>query len=213
MKSVYKPSTIPVYAVAAVWLLYSLLFGLHSFGQILLCAAISFAVYAVLKSKFPGQTIEEEETQSAPDTGDKQLDEMIVQGRAAAARIRQLNARIPDEAVTATLNGIQDTSSRILARLEADKSQLGRCRQFLDYYLPTTVKLLEQYVQLQDQGQRTGNIDQAMGRIETMLDKIREAFSRQLDSLFESEMVDVTAEIAVMEQLLQSSGLTGRQEL
>lgn len=213
MKSVYKPSTIPVYAVAAVWLLYSLLFGLHSFGQILLCAAISFAIYAVLKSKFPGQTIEEEETQSAPDTGDKQLDEMIVQGRAAAARIRQLNARIPDEAVTATLNGIQDTSSRILARLEADKSQLGRCRQFLDYYLPTTVKLLEQYVQLQDQGQRTGNIDQAMGRIETMLDKIREAFSRQLDSLFESEMVDVTAEIAVMEQLLQSSGLTGRQEL
>ena len=213
MKSVYKPSTIPVYAVAAVWLLYSLLFGLHSFGQILLCAAISFAIYAVLKSKFPGQTIEEEETQSAPDTGDKQLDEMIVQGRAAAARIRQLNARIPDEAVTATLNGIQDTSSRILARLEADKSQLGRCRQFLDYYLPTTVELLEQYVQLQDQGQRTGNIDQAMGRIETMLDKIREAFSRQLDSLFESEMVDVTAEIAVMEQLLQSSGLTGRQEL
>lgn len=213
LKSVYKPSVVPVYAVAAVWLLYTLIFGLHSLGQILLCTAISAAAHMGLKSKFPGQTIEEEEPQSAPDTGDKQLDELIVQGRAAAARIRQLNAQIPDETLTATLNGIQDTSSRILARLEADKSQLARCRQFLNYYLPTTVKLLEQYVRLQDQGQRTGNIDQAMSRIEAMLEKIREAFSRQLDSLFESEMVDVTAEIAVMEQLLQSSGLTGRQEL
>lgn len=213
MKSVYKPAVVPVYAVAAVWLLYTLIFGLHSLGQILLCTAISAAVYVALKSRFPGETVEQEQPQAAPDTGDKQLDGMIVQGRAAAARVRELNAKIPDPAVTATLNGIQDTSSHILARLETDKSQLNRCRQFLDYYLPTTVKLLEQYVRLQDQGQRTGNIDQAMGRIETMLEKIREAFSRQLDSLFESEMVDVTAEIAVMEQLLQSSGLTGRQEL
>ena len=111
------------------------------------------------------------------------------------------------------MTGIAQTSARILARLEEDQSLRGRCRQFLDYYLPTTVKLLEQYVRLQDQGQRSGNIDAAMDRIETMLDKIRDAFSRQLDSLFESEMVDVTAEIAVMEQLLQNSGLTGRQEL
>ncbi len=157
--------------------------------------------------------VQEEEPQPAPDTGDKQLDEWIKQGRAATARIRQLNERIPGEKLTATLTGIAQTSARILARLEEDQSLRGRCRQFLDYYLPTTVKLLEQYVRLQDQGQRSGNIDAAMDRIETMLDKIRDAFSRQLDSLFESEMVDVTAEIAVMEQLLQNSGLTGRQEL
>ncbi len=213
MKPVYKPSVVPVYAVAAVWLLYTLLFCLHSMGQIVLCAAISVAAYLALKAKFPGRTVQEEEPQPAPDTGDKQLDEWIKQGRAATARIRQLNERIPGEKLTATLTGIAQTSARILARLEEDQSLLGRCRQFLDYYLPTTVKLLEQYVRLQDQGQRSGNIDAAMDRIETMLDKIRDAFSRQLDSLFESEMVDVTAEIAVMEQLLQNSGLTGRQEL
>ena len=213
MKPVYKPSVVPVYAVAAVWLLYTLLFGLHSMGQIVLCAAISVAAYLALKEKFPGRTVQEEEPQPAPDTGDKQLDEWIKQGRAATARIRQLNERIPGEKLTATLTGIAQTSARILARLEEDQSLRGRCRQFLDYYLPTTVKLLEQYVRLQDQGQRSGNIDAAMDRIETMLDKIRDAFSRQLDSLFESEMVDVTAEIAVMEQLLQNSGLTGRQEL
>lgn len=213
MKPVYKPSVIPVYAVAAVWLLYTLLFGLHSAGQIALCAAISAAVFLALKIKFPGQTVQEEEPQPAPDTGDKQLDEWIMQGRAAAARIRELNARIPGEKLSATLTGIAQTSARILARLEEDQSLRGRCHQFLDYYLPTTVKLVEQYVRLQDQGQRSGNIDLAMDRIETMLDKIQDAFARQLDSLFENEMVDVTAEIAVMEQLLQNSGLSGQSEL
>ncbi len=210
MKSVYKPSVVPVYAVAAVWLLYTLVFGLHSMGQILLCAAISAAAYLAFKAKFPGQTVQEEEP--APNTGDQQLDALIIQGRAAATRIHQLNAQIPDQTISATLSGIEDTSARILARLEEDKSQMNRCRQFLDYYLPTTVKLLELYVRLQNQGLRTGNIDLAMDRIETMLGKIRDAFSRQLDSLFESEMVDVTAEIAVMEQLLQNSGLTGKEE-
>lgn len=213
LKSVYRPSVIPVYSVAAVWLLYTFIFGLHSMGQIILCAAISAAVYLAIKAKFPGQTVQEEEPPAAPDTGDKQLDEWIVQGRTAAARIHQLNERIPGEALSATLTGIEQTSSRILARLEEDRSLLGRCRQFLDYYLPTTVKLLEQYVRLQDQGQRTGNIELAMQRIETMLEKIRDSFARQLDSLFEDEMVDVTAEIAVMEQLMQSSGLTGQPEL
>ena len=149
MKPVYKPSVVPVYAVAAVWLLYTLLFGLHSMGQIVLCAAISVAAYLALKAKFPGRTVQEEEPQPAPDTGDKQLDEWIKQGRAATARIRQLNERIPGEKLTATLTGIAQTSARILARLEEDQSLLGRCRQFLDYYLPTTVKLLEQYVRLQ----------------------------------------------------------------
>lgn len=213
MKPVYKPSVIPVYAVAAVWLLYTLLFGLRSAGQIALCAAISAAVFLVLKIKFPGRTVQEEEPQPAPDTGDKQLDEWILHGRAAAARILELNARIPGEKLSATLTGIARTSARILARLEEDQSLRGRCRQFLDYYLPTTVKLVEQYVRLQDQGQRSGNIDLAMDRIETMLDKIQDAFARQLDSLFENEMVDVTAEIAVMEQLLQNSGLSGQSEL
>lgn len=213
MKSVYKPSVVPVYAVGAVWLVYTALFGLHSFGQIILCAAISAAVYLAVKAKFPGQTVEEEEPQPAPNTGDKQLDEWISKGRTEAARIRQLKGKISNEKLTAVLTTIEQTSGRILSRLEEDKSLLGRCRQFLDYYLPTTVKLLEQYVRLQEQGQRSGNIDMAMDRIETMLEKIQEAFSRQLDSLFEDEMVDVTAEIAVMEQLLQTSGLTGKEEL
>jgi len=213
MKSVRRPSAVPVYAVAAVWLLYTLVFGLRSIGQALLCAGLSVAVYLIVKTKFPGETVQVEVPQPKPDTGDKALDELIVQGRAAVREIRRLNGRIPDAKVTAALNGIEDATARILARLEQDKSQVRRCREFLDYYLPTTVKLLRQYVQLQEQGRREGNIDEAMDRIEALLDKVQYAFGRQLDSLFESEVVDVTADIAVMEQMLQAGGLAGDSPL
>ncbi len=213
MKSVRKPSAVPVWAVAGVWLLYTLLHGFSAIGHVLVCAALSACVYLLVKSKFPGETVQVEVEQPKPDTGDKALDELILQGRKHAADIRRLNGRIPDAKVTATLNDIGDTTGKILSRLEQDKSQMNRCRQFLSYYLPTTVKLLEQYVELQDQGSRTGNIDAAMDGVEAMLEKIREAFGKLLDSLFESEAVDVTAEIAVLEQMMKANGLTGEKEL
>ena len=79
----------------------------------------------------------------------------------------------------------------------------------MNYYLPTTIKLLEQYVVLQNQGMRVGNIDEGMTKIENMLEKVIAAFQQQLDSLFENDVVDITAEIRVMEKMMASEGLAG----
>ena len=84
-------------------------------------------------------------------------------------------------------------------------------RQFLNFYLPTTIKLLQQYVVLQGQGMRMGNIDEGMQKIEDMLDKVIVAFQTQLDSLFESDVVDITADIQVMERMMTAEGLTGEK--
>ncbi len=213
MKSVRKPSVIPVYAVAAAWLLYTVLFGLRSVPQLLLCAAISVAVYLIAKSAFPGKTVQVEVPEAAPDTGDAVLDETILQGREAIRNIRKLNEAIPDARVSAALNEIEAVTGKIFKQLERNRDQIRQCRQFLNYYLPTTIKLLEQYVKLQNQGLRAGNIDEAMGKIEDMLSTIQTAFRKQLDSLFASDVVDITADITVMEQMLKSQGLTDETEL
>ena len=81
----------------------------------------------------------------------------------------------------------------------------------MNYYLPTTIKLLEQYVVLQNQGMRVGNIDEGMTKIENMLEKVIAAFQQQLDSLFENDVVDITAEIRVMEKMMASEGLAGTE--
>src|SRR5699024_8359087 len=90
----------------------------------------------------------------------------------------------------------------------ADKRQLKRCRQFLNYYLPTTIRLLEQYVRLQELHLQDGeNVAEAMEKIRGAIAAIRKSFHRQLDSLFARDVVDITAEISVMEQMLQRQGL------
>lgn len=209
MKSVRKPSVVPVYAVAAVWLIYTLLVGLHTLSQLLVCAALSVGAYFLTKSAFPGKTVQVEVPEKAPDTGDPALDEVILQGRESIKKIRLLNSKIPDAKISSLLREMEDTTRKIFAQLESDKSQVKQCRQFLNYYLPTTIHLLERYVELQDQGAGTGSVREAMRKIEQTLSTVNSAFRRQLDSLFEKDVVDITAEITVMEQLLKSQGLTG----
>jgi len=212
MKSVRKPSVVPVYGVAASWLVYVLLFGLHSVGQYLLCAAISVAAYLLLKAAFPGKTVQVEVPQKAPDTGDAALDQAIVQGRESLREIRRLNAAIPDPHVTARLDEIASLTEKIFGQLESHKDKLPQCRRFLDYYLPTTIKLMQQYANLQDQGLKDGNVAEAMKKIEDMLDKVAVAFRKQLDGLFAADVVDITADIAVMEQMMAAQGLTDQQD-
>ncbi|MEI3078453.1 MAG: 5-bromo-4-chloroindolyl phosphate hydrolysis family protein [Oscillospiraceae bacterium] len=99
----------------------------------------------------------------------------------------------------------------LFAYVKEHPQDMGQIRQFLNYYLPTTIKLLEQYVVLQNQGMRMGNIDEGMKKIEDMLDKVIVAFQRQLDGLsLEGAAVDITADIQVMEQMMASEGLTGK---
>lgn len=212
MKSVRKPSPVPVYGIAASWIVYTILFGLRSAPQYIVCAAVSLAVYLILKTKFPGKTIQVEMPQRAPDTGDAALDQAILQGRAALKEIRLLNAKIPDAHVSAQLSEIELLTEKIFQQLESHRDKLGQCRKFLDYYLPTTIKLVSQYENLQEQGVRDGNIAQAMRKIEEMLDKVTVAFRKQLDALFASDVVDITADIAVMEQMMSAQGLTGQQD-
>ena len=90
--------------------------------------------------------------------------------------------------------------------------KLSQIRQFLNYYLPTTIKLMEQYVTLQNQSLKTENITEGMQKIEDLLDKVIIAFQRQLDALFEADVVDITADIRVMEQMMASEGLTNKKD-
>ena len=62
---------------------------------------------------------------------------------------------------------------------------------------------------LQNEGMRVGNIEEGMTKIENMLEKVIAAFQQQPDSLFENDVVDITAEIRVMEKMMASEGLAG----
>ena len=152
------------------------------------------------------------EPQRAKSTGNAELDEVLRKGRESVAEIQRLNDEIPDFKMSAQIKQLEILTERIFAFVEQNPDNLRQIRQFLNYYLPTTIKLLGQYVTLQNQGMRIGNIDEGMKKIEEMLDKIIVAFQKQLDSLFESSVVDITADIQVMEKMMASEGLTNEKD-
>lgn len=138
------------------------------------------------------------------------VQELLGQGAEYLGKIRELNDEIPDYKLTAQIRQIEILTQKIFDYVKMHPEKAKSIKQFINYYLPTTIKLLEQYVVLQNQGLRMGNIDEGMQKIEDMLDKVIVAFQKQLDSLFESDVVDITADIRVMEQMMASQGLTGK---
>ena len=137
---------------------------------------------------------------------------MLRQGEDAIRQIRLRNDEIPDYKISAQLKQIELLTEKIFDYVREHPEQLGEIRQFLNYYLPTTLNLLEKYVKLQNQQMRMGNIDEGMRQIEDLLDKVAVAFQRQLDSLFESSVVDITADIQVMENMMAAEGLSGGRD-
>ena len=226
-----KRSVIPIYAIGAVWLLY--IGKLGTIRGVISCAVVSAIVYAILRIVLPGSKQPEQSTeadeqpqaarpepdrQEAPKEAEKtekippELQSVINQGNTSIAKIRQLNDAIPDERMSAQIDLIERLAAQIFDCVKAHPEKLKQIRQFLNYYLPTTIKLMEQYVTLQNQGMKTENIEDGMQKIEGLLDKVIVAFQRQLDSLFETDVVDITADIRVMEQMMASEGLTRKTD-
>lgn len=226
-----RRSALPIYAIGIVWLLYA--GKLNTFRGILSCAVVSAIVYAILRIVLPGKKTDEPpkaaapeqpqpkqaekkpEPQPEPEPEEKlppELQSVIYQGKRAIADIRRLNDEIPDERISAQIDLIERLTAQIFDCVRKNPKKLSQIRQFLNYYLPTTIKLMEQYVTLQNQSLKTENITEGMQKIEDLLDKVIIAFQRQLDALFEADVVDITADIRVMEQMMASEGLTNKKD-
>ncbi|MEA4965768.1 MAG: 5-bromo-4-chloroindolyl phosphate hydrolysis family protein [Oscillospiraceae bacterium] len=211
MKEVKKPSVVPIYGTGAAILLYNLLLPMYRPLHVLLCAALAVAGYLVLLHFFPGTTVYVEQPEPAPDTGSRELDEAILQGRETIAELRQLNERIPDAEVSQSLSDIERLTQEMFRQVEQQQQKLQSIRRMLNYYLPTTLKLVRKYAELQDQA-NLGSVSAMLGQIRDMLRTVETALQNQVTRLYENDAVDITADIRVMEQMLRSQGLSGEQD-
>ena len=122
--------------------------------------------------------------------------------------IRQVNDEIPDEAMSAKIDRIEEITRKILNFQKAHPNKEGQLRTFLNYYLPTTLKILRAYAQLDAQGIEGENISAAKKRIEDMMDQVVSGFEKQLDKLFQDDAMDITSDVEVLENMLKKDGLS-----
>ena len=111
--------------------------------------------------------------------------------------------RIADEAISAKLDRMEQVSGRIFKLIEEDEAKRDAAGTFLNYYLPTTLKLLENYASFEEAGVSGENLSQAKAKIEKTMDSIVAGFEHQLDELYRTDAMDIDSDIRVMETMLR----------
>ena len=124
-------------------------------------------------------------------------------------QLRQANDAIPDPVMTAKISQLETVSARIFQLAQEDPAKKAQLQKFMDYYLPTALKLLNTYASLSAQDVQGGNITEAKRNIERSMDLLVTAFENQLDKLFQSDALDVSADVAALEGMLNLDGLSG----
>ena len=138
----------------------------------------------------------------------RQLRETVERGQAYITAIRKANDDIPGEEISEKLYRLEISVARIYTQIQKAPQKLPELRKFQEYYLPTTLKLVETYREFDGQPIAGDNIRTAKAEIEASLETIIQAFDKLFDSLFAETAMDVSTDISVLQTLLAQEGLT-----
>lgn len=136
-----------------------------------------------------------------------EVQKVIIQGEEYVRKIRECNDAIPGEEISEKIYRIEMLVDKIFDRVEQNPKCISDIRKLMEYYLPTTVKLLEAYAEMDAQPTGGENIQTAKQEIEATLDTLNIAFEKLLDSLFQETAWDVSSDISVLNTMLAQEGL------
>ena len=115
---------------------------------------------------------------------------------------------LEDTNVCKNVKEIASISKKIVITLEKKPEKLKQVNNFLNYYLPVTIKILKRYDEIENQNLKTDSSDKFMKSVEDMIVKIRVAFEKQLSNMYQADMIDTDAEIKVFETMLKTDGFS-----
>ncbi|MBQ6526882.1 MAG: 5-bromo-4-chloroindolyl phosphate hydrolysis family protein [Clostridia bacterium] len=199
--------------VSTAFVLFSI-FGFSPFGLIAIAAA-SFGIgklVGIMSTPLDTTTHNREdkrqETRDIPMSGDNEADPIITKGQEMLRQIRAANDAIPDPHLSDQLDRLEDLCFQIFRTVSEKPGKAGQIRKFMNYYLPTTLKMLSSYQMMQDRGVSSGDLYEARQTLYHGMDMVNTACQKQLDNLFKDTMLDVSTDIDVLEQMLKRDGFT-----
>ncbi len=127
-------------------------------------------------------------------------------------RIHQADVDIADEVMSEKIRRMQNLTASIFAEVQAHPEKRPQIDRFMNYYLPTTLKLLESYARIEAQGVSGENMAKAKADIEGIADTLVAGYEKQLDKLYRAEAMDIAGDVGVIENMLKRDGLSGRDD-
>lgn len=120
--------------------------------------------------------------------------------------IRDISTKLESSNLIKNTKEICNTSDKIINTAIEKPEKIRKIRNFLNYYLPVTYRILERYDEIENQKLNTSETRKFMNSVEDMIVKIKQAFEQQLSNIYQTEMIDTDAELKVFESMLKSDG-------
>ncbi len=165
---------------------------------------------AVEEAQKSAPKAQDQKSAGAFQTTDPAARAILREGNEYIAKIRFANDEIPDtDEMSDKLYRLEDIVKRIFRQVEKNPGAAGDMRRVMDYYLPTTQKLLDAYVELYREGSSGDNVQKTKEEIESAIDTVCDAFEKLLDQMFQDTAWDIASDINVMKTMLAQDGLSG----
>ncbi len=148
-----------------------------------------------------------------PQAQEAELNTMIAEGMECIGKLKELNDKIPGEVISRKLSRLENLLKDIFSSVREHPDQMHRMHKLMDYYLPTTLKLVEAYEEFDRVSNPGEEIASAKAEIENTLDTINQAFTELLNNLFQDAVFDATTDAQVLKTMLAREGLTNDMEI
>ncbi len=138
--------------------------------------------------------------------------EILKQAKENTDKLRAITKQLESVELVKNIKDICSTSDKIIDTLSKKPEKLKQANNFLNYYLPVTIKILERYDEIENQKLSSLEGAKFMNSIQRMIEKIKTAFETQLSNLYQSDMIDTDAEIKVFESMLKMDGFMDEKD-
>lgn len=217
-----------IYGFAVTWMVMAAFLPMYKLWAVITALCASILVSSVIASA-SGKKAQAEEEKAAAEQREKEKQEtekaaaagtsyspevsaILAEGNRALSEMGRLYMSIKDPEVRGKINEIMRITDKIAQDAISDPSDIPQIKKFMNYYLPTTIKLLNAYDRMSAQGIEGENLDKSMKSINDMLDTAIEAYKKRLDSLFANQALDIETDIQVMNTMLAREGLSGGKD-
>lgn len=181
------------------FLILSMGFSLNVIFSLVIAIISYFAYTLILKSK--------EELQIELDNASPEYIKLTKVGKDNIEKIRKYKNLIENTSISDNIDSICNTSDEIIETVRKNPKKITQIRRFIDYYLPFTVDILEQYNTIEDRKLTSTKSKDFMKKTEELISRVNEACDEQLNNLYEGEIINTNASIKVFEDMLKSDGL------
>ena len=165
------------------------------------------------QQRMASENVSDEEYLRRKDVAkNKELAETLEKGNEYIKQIRAANDKIPGKEITEKLDRLEVVAKQVFKIVEEHPEKLPEIYKFMEYYMPTTLKLVNNYYEFDRQPVQGENITNGKAEIEKTIDMINVAFENLANKLYQDVAMEVSAEISAMQTILSQEGL-GSDEL